>query len=104
MKQIFLTTCFYIYNSWILLQCLLVIACTLPIISAEAERFFSLLRRMKTYIRSTLAEEHLSDLAVIAMHYSKRIPLDEVCHASFKLIQEGSSRPHYLLTDFICHC
>ena len=56
-----------------------VIACTLPI--TEAERSFSLLRRMKTYTRSTLAEEHFSDLAVIAMHYSERIPVDEVCHA-----------------------
>ena len=52
------------------IHCLLMIACTLPITSAEAERSFSLLRRMKTYTRSTLAEEHFSDLAVIAMHYS----------------------------------
>jgi hypothetical protein len=63
------------------IHCLLVIACTLPITSAEAERSFSLLRRMKSYTRSTLAEEHFSDLAVIAMHYSERIPVDEICHA-----------------------
>ena len=42
---------------------LLVIACTLPITSAEAERSFSLMRRLKTALRSTMAEEHLSDLA-----------------------------------------
>ena len=33
---------------------ILVIACTLLISSAEAERSFSLLRRIKTYLRSTL--------------------------------------------------
>ena len=63
------------------IHCLLVIACTLPINSADAERSFSLLRRIKTYTRSTLASEHLSDLAVISMHYSDRIPVDELVHA-----------------------
>ena len=50
----------------------LLIACTLPISSAEAERFFSLMKRIKTFTRSTMSEECLSDLAVIAMHYPKR--------------------------------
>ena len=39
---------------------------------------FSLLRRIKTYSRSTLAGSHFSDLAVIAMHYKERIPVEEV--------------------------
>ena len=52
---------------------LLVIACTLPITSAEAERSFSLMRRLKTALRSTMAEEHLSDLAVIAIHYGEKL-------------------------------
>ena len=63
------------------IHCLIVIACTLPITSAEAERSFSLLRRIKTYTRSTLASDHLSDLAVMSMHYSERIPVDENLHA-----------------------
>ena len=62
-------------------HCLLVIACTLPITSAEAERSFSLLRRIKTFARSTMTKGRLSNLAVIAMNYSDRIPIDEVCHA-----------------------
>ena len=57
---------------------LLLIGCTLPITSAEAERTFSLLRRIKTYTGLTLSEEHLSDLAVMAMHYKERIPAIEV--------------------------
>ena len=48
---------------------LLLIACTLPITSAEAVRSFFLLRRLKTYARSTMAEERLAHLSVIAMHY-----------------------------------
>lgn len=60
---------------------LLLIGCTLPVTSAEAERTFSLLRRIKTYTRSTLAEEHFSDLAVIAMHYKERISTEEVLKA-----------------------
>ena len=60
---------------------LLVIACTLPITSAEAERSFSLLRRIKTYLRSTMGEERMSDLGVIAMHYGERISVDNVCRS-----------------------
>ncbi len=57
---------------------LLLISCTLPITSAEADRSFSLLRRIKTCLRSTMAEERMSDLGVIAMHYSERISVDDV--------------------------
>ena len=52
--------------------------CTLPVTSAEAERTFSLLRRIKTYTRSSLTEEHFSDLAVIAMHYGERVSVEDV--------------------------
>jgi hypothetical protein len=64
-------------NIWQLLQ----IGCTLPITSAEAERTFSLLRRIKTYTRSTLTEEHFSDVAVIAMHYGERIAVEDILQA-----------------------
>ena len=60
---------------------LLLIACTLPMTSAEAGRSFSLLRRLKTYARSTMAEERLADLTVIAMYYKEWVPVDKVCHA-----------------------
>ena len=60
---------------------LLVIGCTLPVTSAEAERSFSLIRRLKTYLRSTMTEGRVSDLAVIAMNYDVRIPVDDICKA-----------------------
>ena len=61
---------------------LLLIACTLPITSAEAETSYFLLRRLKTYTRSTMAEERLAHLSVIAMHYKDRLLADEVCTKS----------------------
>ena len=47
--------------------------------SAEAEGSFSLLRRLKNYMRSTISEERMGDLGVIAMDYGERIPCDEIC-------------------------
>lgn len=63
---------------------LLLIACTLPISSAEAERSFSLMKRIKTCTRSTMSEERFSDLAVITMHYPERFEVDEICDAFAK--------------------
>ena len=63
---------------------LLLIACTLPISSAEAKRSFSLMKRIKTCTRLTMCEEHFSDLAIIAMHYSERFEVDEICEAFVK--------------------
>jgi hypothetical protein len=43
------------------------VALTLPVASASAERSFSTLRRIKTHLRSTMADDRLSNLAVIAV-------------------------------------
>ena len=63
---------------------LLLIACTLPISTAQAERFFSLMKRIKTCARSTMCEERFSDLAIIAVHYPERFEVDEICEAFVK--------------------
>ena len=39
------------------------------------------MRRIKTYARSIMTEEHFSDLALISMHYKERVPVDEICKA-----------------------
>eukprot|EP00731_Ephydatia_muelleri_P021179 Em0013g906a len=44
---------------------------------AEAERSFSLMKRIKTCTISIMTEQRLSDLAIIAVHYSERIPVEE---------------------------
>ena len=66
------------------IHCLLLIACTLPISSAEAERSFSLMKQTKTCTRSMMSEERFSDLAVIAIHYPERFEVDEICEAFVK--------------------
>ena len=60
---------------------LLLTACTLPITSAEAERSFSLMRKIRHYNRSTMSEERMASLGVLAMHYGERIAVDEICNA-----------------------
>ena len=62
----------------------LLIACTLPISSAEAERSFSLMKRIKTCTRSTMYEERFSDLAIIAVRYPERYKVNEICEAFVK--------------------
>lgn len=47
---------------------LLQLLCTLPVTTSTAERSFSALRRLKTYIRSTVMEERLNGLALLNIH------------------------------------
>ena len=55
------------------IKILLQIFVTLPMSSATAERSFSALRLLKTYLRSTMREERLNGLALMFIH--KTIPL-----------------------------
>ena len=54
------------------------IAVTLPVTSASTERFFSALKRVKTYMRETMGGDRLSDLLVICTETAcvKNISLD----------------------------
>ena len=54
---------------------LLCILCTLPITSAECERSFSTLRRLKTYLRATMTSERESGLALMNIHYGRQIDI-----------------------------
>jgi hypothetical protein len=44
---------------------------TLPVTSASAERSFSTVRRIKSYLRASMGDARLSDLAVIAVERDK---------------------------------
>lgn len=46
---------------------LLKIVCTMPMTTAEAERSFSTLKRIKTFLRNTMAEDRLSALAMLSI-------------------------------------
>ena len=48
---------------------LLRIALTIPVSSAKCERTFSTLKRIKTYIRSSMSEDQLNDTAILAIEH-----------------------------------
>ena len=62
--------------------------------TASAERSFSTLRRLKTYLRSTMETERLSGMAVMAIHRDRAgmIKVDDV-------IDELATKPRRL--DFV---
>ena len=50
--------------------------CTLPVTSCEAERPFSVQRRAKTYVYSTMGEERLSGLARMTIYPKVEFDID----------------------------
>ena len=65
---------------------LLIILAVSPMESTEAERSFSSIRRIHTWLRSTMTTEQLSDLTVIAINANtvtidKRLVYDKLCMA-----------------------
>ena len=63
-------------NLWIALR----IACTLPVTVATAERSFSKLKLIKTYLRSSMAQDRLSGMAIISINHQigSQISYDQV--------------------------
>ncbi|XP_041346704.1 52 kDa repressor of the inhibitor of the protein kinase-like [Gigantopelta aegis] len=57
---------------------LLAIACVMPVGSASAERSFSALRRVKTFLRNTMGEDRLAGLALMHIHHSMKIDISEI--------------------------
>ena len=57
---------------------LLRLVCTFPITSCETERSVNALRRLKTYLRSTMGQERMSSIALIHSHYTMDINYDEI--------------------------
>jgi len=51
---------------------------TLPVTTCECERNVSALRRLKTYLRSTMSQTRLIGLALLHIHYNMEIDLDEI--------------------------
>jgi len=50
----------------------------LPISTASAERSFSILQRLKTWLRSRMGEEWLTGLALLNIHLDFAVSLDNV--------------------------
>ena len=57
---------------------LLIIGCTLPVCSCQAERSFSFFWRIKTWLRNNMGETRLSALSLMGIHYARTVDIDEV--------------------------
>ena len=65
-------------NAYAAIWKLLQILCTLPVTTAEAERSFSYLRILKSYLRNTMTEDRLNGLALLYIHRDIPVEVDEV--------------------------
>ena len=74
------------------IHALFVIITTLPVTSCECERSISLLRHLKTALRSTMGVDRLNSLALLKCHREVDINPEEVvkefshCHTSRMLL------------------
>ena len=57
---------------------LLRLICTLPVTSSECERSISVLRRLKTYLCSTMGQERMTGLALVHIKYGMELNLDDI--------------------------
>ena len=67
------------------IRVMLQLACTLPVTSCECERSASTMRRLHTYMRTSMTQEILSSLALLHIHYDVPIDLDEAVNIYFRL-------------------
>ena len=66
---------------------LLEIFAVFPVTTAECERTFSCLKRLKTYLRSTIAQERLVGLALMNIHY-------DICVSPKELTEQYMAQDH----------
>ena len=60
------------------IRILLVLACTLLVKYAKAERSFSVLRLSKSHLRSRIADTRFSTLILMIIHHSKHIDSTQI--------------------------
>jgi len=63
---------------------------SLPVSTAEVERSFSSLKRIKSYLRNNMMNERLNGLALLSIHYPSQITTEEVINE----MARGASRTH----------
>jgi len=68
-------------NLYILLQ----IGCTLGVTSCECERSFSVMRRLRTWLRATMGTTRLSALALMNIHYGHTVDYKKVVELFLRL-------------------
>jgi len=54
---------------------------TLPVSAATSERSFSTMRRLKTYLRSSIGNERMAGLALLSIHKDRQIDREKIMNA-----------------------
>ena len=70
--------CSALFQSCWSLKNTIILTMHFSVTSAECERYFSTLRRLKAYLRPTMSSERESSLAVMNIHYDQDIDVDAV--------------------------
>ena len=70
----------------------LYIAVTIPVTSAQAERSFSAMKRIKNFLRSTMGNTHLSDIGVLNVNAEMLCALNKE-----SIISRFAEKPHRIL-------
>ena len=85
---------------------------TLPITTCQCERSISALRRLKSYLRTTMTEDHLQGLALLHVHNGFKVDIERVISA-FARKHPRRMECHRLITErgvvYVCiqcilHC
>ena len=71
-------------------------ACTLLVTSSECEHSISVLRRLKTYLHSTMGQERMAGLALMHIKYGMELNLDDIINFFF-----GQHQPRMLFADIL---
>ena len=75
------------------IRIILLVSATIPSSTATNERCFSALKRLKTYLRSSMLEERLTGLALLHIHHDIPVPVDVIIDRFARL---GPHRLTYL--------
>lgn len=67
------------------IKTLLQLFSTLPVTSATPERTFSTLKRIKTYLRSTISQERLNGLALTNINKEENVTVEEIAQDFIKI-------------------
>lgn len=79
---------------------LLTIVLTFPISVASAERSFSALKRIHTYLRNSQSEDRLSDLALISIEKNLLLKLKAESHFYDMVIDEFLKKPRRIALEY----
>ena len=69
---------------------------TLPVTSCTAERSFSCLRRLKTFLRSTVSQKRLNHIAMLHCHRNQSLDLTEIFNTF--ILKNEMRQKHFLIS------